>query len=102
MSQLRALCNRLGVSQVTRGKEGLIMKVDERYVPDPACLLQAISETDGRLILSARAPARMILKVQNLQEQEMLQEALKVTRKLVARIKELEEEKSEKSEESGN
>ena len=44
----------------------------------------------------------MILKVQNLQEQEMLQEALKVTRKLVARIKELEEEKSEKSEESGN
>ena len=78
------------------------MKLDERYVPDPACLLQAISETDGRLILSARAPARMILKVQNLQEQEMLQEALKVTRKLVARIKELEEEKSEKSEESGN
>ena len=67
---------------------------------DPACLLQAISETDGRLILSARAPARMILKVQNLQEQEMLQEALKVTRKLVARIKELEEEKSEHSEEN--
>ncbi|MBR5960507.1 MAG: transcription-repair coupling factor, partial [Clostridia bacterium] len=100
VSQLRALCNRLGVSQVTRGKEGLIMKVDERYVPDPACLLQAISETDGRLILSARAPARMILKVANLQEQEMLQEALKVTRKLVARIKELEEEKSEYSEEN--
>ena len=94
VSQLRALCNRLGVSQVTRGKEGLIMKVDERYVPDPACLLQAISETDGRLVLSARAPARMILKVPNLQEQEMLQEALKVTRKLNARIKELEEAKA--------
>ena len=100
VSQLRALCNRLGVSQVTRGKEGLIMKLDERYVPDPACLLQAISETDGRLALSARAPAKMILKAPTLQEGEMLQEALKVTRKLVARIKELEEEKSENSEEN--
>ena len=70
------------------------MKLDERYVPDPACLLQAISETDGRLALSARAPVRMILKVPNLQEQEMLQEALKTARKLVARIRELEEAKA--------
>ena len=94
VSQLRALCNRLGVSQVTRGKEGLIMKLDERFVPDPACLLQAISETDGRLALSARAPARMILKTAGLQESELLQEALKVTRKLVKRVNELEEVKS--------
>ena len=94
VSQLRALANRLGVSQVTRGKEGLIMKLDERYVPDPACLLQAISETDGRLVLSARAPARMILKEQNQQEQEMLLEALKVVRKLAGRVKELEEAKA--------
>ena len=91
VSQLRALCNRLGVSRVTRGKEGLIMTLDERYVPDPGCLLQAISETDGRLALSARASARMILKAPNLQEQEMLQEALKVVRKLEKRVRELEE-----------
>jgi transcription-repair coupling factor (superfamily II helicase) len=97
VSQLRALCNKLGVSQVTRGKEGLIMKLDERYVPDPACLLQAISETDGRLALSARAPAKMILKAPTLQEGEMLQEALKVTRKLVKRIAELEETKNQES-----
>ena len=54
---------------------------------------QAISETDGRLALSARAPAKMILKAPALQEGEMLQEALKVTRKLVKRIAELEETK---------
>ena len=91
VSQLRALCNRLGVSQVTRGKEGLVMKLDERYVPDPARLLQAISETDGRLVLSARSQARLILKAPDLQEQELLQEGLKIARKLVARIRELEE-----------
>ena len=96
VSQLRALCNRLGASQVTRGKEGLVMKLDERFVPDPACLLQAISETDGRLALSARVSARMILKAPGLQEQELLQEALKVIRKLVKRLAELEEEKQKK------
>ncbi len=95
VSQLRALCNRLGVSQVTRGKDGLIMKLNERFVPDPACLLQAISETDGRLALSARAPARMILKVPEMQENDMMQEALKVTRRLVKRLNELESIKSE-------
>ena len=92
VSQLRALCNRLGVSQVSRGKEGLVLKLDERYVPDPACLLQAISETDGRLALSARANARMVLKVPEMQEKEMLQEALKVVRKLEKRVRELGEE----------
>lgn len=102
VSQLRGLCNRLGVSQVTRGKEGLTMKLDERYVPDPACLLQAISETDGRLALSARASARMVLKTPNMQETELLQEALKVVRKLVARVTELEEAaKAEQPEETG-
>jgi len=91
VSQLRALCNRLGVSHVTRGKEGLIMKLDERCVPDPACFLQAISETDGRLALSARSSARMVLKTAITQETELLREALKVIRKLVRRVSELEE-----------
>ena len=91
VSQLRALCNRLGVSQVTRGKEGLVLKLDERYVPDPAIFLQAISETDGRLALSARVSARMVMKTENLQEKELLAEALRVVRKLVRRVTELEE-----------
>ena len=98
VSQLRALCNRLGVSRATRGKEGLIMILDERFVPEPACLLQAISETDGRLGLSARASARIILKTPNLPETELLQEALKVVRKLEKRVRELEEAAREKAE----
>ena len=98
VSQLRALCNRLGVSRATRGKEGLIMILDERFVPEPACLLQAISETDGRLGLSARASARIILKTPNLPETELLQEVLKVVRKLEKRVRELEEAAREKAE----
>ena len=97
ISLLRALCNGLGISQVTRGGEGLILKLDERFVPDPACLLQAISETDGRLALSARGAARMVLKAPGMQEHELLREGLKVMRALSARVKELEAAKAETS-----
>ena len=98
ISLLRAFCNSLGVSQVTRGKEGLLLKLDERFVPDPACLLQAISETDGRLALSARGAAHMVLKAPNLKEEELLREGLKVMRALSARVRELEALKREAEE----
>ena len=90
VSQLRQLCNQVGVSQVARCREGLRMKLDERYVPDPARFLQAISETDGRLILSNRAPAALLLRDPLLQEREMLSEGLKIMKKLTARLAELE------------
>ena len=99
VSQLRGLCNRIGVSVVTRGKEGLVMKLDERYVPDAACFLQAIAETDGRLQLTARMPYRLMLKCAIPKDPELVTEGLKVMRKLNARIDALAEEKKQKEEE---
>ena len=89
VSQLRGLCNRMGISQISRGKGGIMMRLDERYIPDPARFLQAIAETDGRLVLSARSPASLMLKDPTLQESEMLPEALKVMRKLYANLEKL-------------
>ena len=98
VSQLRALCNRIGVSNVSRGKEGLVMKLDERYVPDAAVFLQAIAETDGRLSLTARPPFRLVLKVSAGKDTELMAEGLKVMRKLVKRMDELLETKKEEEE----
>ena len=95
VSQLRALCNRVGVSVVSRGREGLSMKLDERYVPDAAIFLQAIAETDGRLQLTARAPYRLVLKCTADKDQGFVDEGLKVMRKLVKRINELTEMKEQ-------
>jgi transcription-repair coupling factor (superfamily II helicase) len=89
ISQLRALCNRMGISQVSLGKGGLVMRLDERYIPDPALFLQAIAETDGRLSLSARQPASLLLKDPTLKEREAPGEALKVMRKLNNRMEQL-------------
>ncbi len=92
VTQLRALCNRLGISQATRGREGLMMKLDERYAPDPVALVRAMDETGRRLNLMARGGGtRLVLKAPDLQESELLREGLKVIRRLYARVKELEE-----------
>ena len=89
VSQLRGLCNRMGISQITRGTPGVVMKLDQRYIPDVAAFFQAVSETDGRLVLSARAPASLILKEPTMQERDMLTETLKVMRKLTANMEKL-------------
>jgi transcription-repair coupling factor (superfamily II helicase) len=105
VSQLRALCNRVGVSAVSRGKEGLSMKLDERYVPEAGIFLQAIAETDGRLGLTARAPYRLILKAPEMKDAEIAAEGLKVMRKLCKRVDELlcekEKEKETETENTG-
>jgi transcription-repair coupling factor (superfamily II helicase) len=98
VSQLRGLCNRIGVSVVSRGKEGLVMKLDERYVPDGACFLQAIAETDGRLVMTAKRPYRLVLKCEVGKDQELMIEGLKVLRKLNKRIDELLEAKKQQEE----
>ena len=89
VSQLREMCNRIGVSQVARGKEGVVMRLDERYVPEPSRFLQAITDTDGRLMLSAKRPAALILKLQSGPDKDALGETLKVMKRLTARLKEL-------------
>ena len=98
VSQLRGLCNRIGVSVVSRGKEGLVMKLDERYVPDGACFLQAIAETDGRLVMTVKRPYRLVLKCEVQKDQELMIEGLKVLRKLNKRIDELLEVKKQQEE----
>ncbi len=92
VSQLRALCNRVGISQVTLGKEGLIFRLDERFVPTAMIFLQAIAETDGRLVLSARMGSALILKDPQLQQRASLalSEAIQVMKKLGARLDQLE------------
>ena len=97
VSQLRALCNRMGISVVSRGREGLVMKLDERYVPDAASFLQAIAETDGRLSLTARPPFRLVLKCSAEKDTDLLAEGLKVMRKLTGRMDELTEAKKEET-----
>ena len=74
-----------------KGKGGQMMKLDEHHVPDAMLLLQAMQDTDHRLMLTATKPYAILLKDSALSDQNLLPEGLKVIRKLVKRLDDLRE-----------
>ena len=93
IAQLRALANRVGASQVLYRKGALTLRLDDRYIPDPMALLQAMTDTDKRLSLSAQKPTALLLKEPRLLERDMLREGVKVLARLTARMDALLEQK---------
>ncbi len=87
IAQLRALSNSLGVSQVLYRKGMLVMKMDERCIPDPVALFRAMDDTDPRLTFSTQKPTSLLLKDPRLLERDMLREGVRVLKLLTARLK---------------
>ena len=96
VSQLRSLCNRVGICQVTYRQEALQMKIDNRFVPDPMLLLRAMRDTDSRLSVTQSEPAFMLLKSKQPSDRAMLTEGVRVMKRLVARLDELTKENQAK------
>ncbi|MBR4457889.1 MAG: transcription-repair coupling factor [Clostridia bacterium] len=92
VSQLRAILNQLGVSQVRRTEQGLLLKVDSRYVPDPMLLLRAMKETDPRLSIPPRPINTILLSGTWISDDEAMRESLPIFRKLAARVESLTQE----------
>ena len=87
VSQLRALCNKLGISQVTRTKEGASLRLDERYIPDPVRLFQALTETDRRLTFAGSRTGKPSVVLKSAAgDRELLSDLLRVIRKLTEKL----------------
>ena len=97
IAQLRALANRVGASQVLYRKGALTLRLDDRYIPDPMALLQAMTDTDKRLSLSAQKPTALLLKEPRLQERDMLREGVKVLKQLCGQVDALREAQSSRA-----
>ena len=97
IAQLRALANRLGVSQVLYRTGTLTMRLDSRCTPDPGILLPALSQTDRRLSLSAKGPTALLLRDPALAERDMLREGVKVLKQLCGQVDELREAQASKA-----
>lgn len=98
IAQLRAISNRLGASQVTYHKPVLSLVLDQRYMPDPAILMQAMIDTDSRLNFSHRKPTALQLTEVRLDEAGMLEEGVRVLKKLDEKVQKMVKQKSESSE----
>ncbi len=88
VSQLRALCNRLGVSQVSRGRGGAVFRLDERYIPDPAKLMRAMMEVSPDLNFVRESRPAMLYRTQISSDRELLRELLKLMRRLTEKLRE--------------
>ena len=101
VSRLRSLLSRIGVIQIRCAENGLQLKVDSQFVPDPMRLLQAMRETDRRLSIPPRPVNTILLQGTWPTEADALQDAIRVFRKVNERLDELDkEQKSETTEDS--
>ncbi len=92
VSRLRSLLSRIGVSQIRTAENGLQLKVDSQFVPDPMKLLQAMRETDRRLSIPPRPVNTVLLQGTWPSDTEALHDALQVFRRLNEKLDELEKE----------
>ena len=95
VSQVRALCNRLGVSRVARGKAGAVMRLEDAWAPDPALLLQAMTETDARLGLGKGSAVSLTLRSSARTDRELLPDLLRTVKTLVEKLDALTAEKAQ-------
>ena len=94
VSQLRALSNRLGASQVSRGRGGAVFRLDERYIPDPAALMQAMTEISPDLNFARASKPALVYRTEISSDRDLLRALLGLTKKLTERLEELTAEKA--------
>ena len=96
VSQLRYLCNREGISQVSHRGDNLVMRLDSHYVRDPLMLLTAMRETSPRLQLQEKPYPAITIKFPGIKDRELLEEALKLMRILSGKMDDKRREQAEK------
>ena len=66
VARLRAVTRRLGVNHLFLRPDGVHMRLEPKYLPDPMALFTAATETDPRLQFSHRMPPEMVFKERDL------------------------------------
>ena len=61
IAQLRGVTRKLGVSHLFLRPDGVHMRIDTRFLPDPGRLFDAVSRADDRLRFSAGRTAELVL-----------------------------------------
>ena len=78
IAQLRGVTRKLGIHHLFLRQDGLHMRLDERFTPDPGLLLQAVSSTDPRLRFSLTKTPELVLAQAGLEPSDALVQAINV------------------------
>ena len=89
IAQLRAITRRLGVNHLYLRPDGVHLRLDEHFLPDPAALYTAITETDPRIAFSLRQPPEMVLRQPGLSSETALSFSIGLLNQVFTRMREL-------------
>ncbi len=86
VSRLRAVTRRLGINHLFQRTDGIHMRLDPKYLPDPMVLYNAAGETDKRIQFSRHMPPEMVIKERDLTPDAALALSIKILTEVYRRV----------------
>jgi len=92
IAQLRGMTRRLGVSLLTLRADGVHMRLDEKFLPDPALLFEAVTRTDKRLKFNVGKLPELVLAQPRMDAESALHTSIYVMTKVYEELTRLKAE----------
>lgn len=89
VARLRAVTRRLGINHLFLRADGIHLRVDPKYLPEPMALYNAATAADKRILFSSHMPPEMIIKQRDLTPSAALELAIQVLSEVRRRVEEL-------------
>jgi len=93
IAQLRGVTRKLGISHLALRPDGVHMRMDEKFIPDPGILFEAVTRVDKRLRFSVGKTPELVLAQPRLSAEQALETSIYVMTKVheeIVRLKETE------------
>ena len=95
IAQLRGVTRKLGVSHLSLRPDGVHLRLDERHMPEPDQLFEAITKADGRLRFAVGKKPELVLCERNLSPEAAVDMAIPVMTKVHEELSALREKQKE-------
>ncbi len=95
IAQLRGVTRLLGISHLFLRADGVHMRMDEKHLPDPALLFEAVQRADERLRFSVGRNPELVLAQPRLEPEAALKLSIEVMTKVHAMLLALKEQKQD-------
>ena len=92
IAQLRGVTRKLGISHLFLRPDGVHMRMDEKFLPDPALLFEAVTRTDKRLRFMVTKSPEMVLAQPRMDAESALETSIYVMTKVHDELLKLREE----------
>ena len=91
IAQLRGVTRRLGISNLFLRPDGVHMRIDPKFMPDPALLYEAVTRVDKRLRFTVSKTPELVLAQPKMNAESALETTIYVMTKVLEEIRKLKE-----------